>query len=340
MLNGDDLLAWGTARLGVKLSALVASCTLWAHPRVFQERRKLDLNGAWFPNTRRARKDEERGNVVNGIILDDNSKANAAIKKAVFGSGVIPERYSACHIWPKSCYDPRYHTCIANLVLLPAALASLTDHDPEVIACLKYRSFELYGWHPAEMPPPERPAGYPDGWLDPSFVSSKMCKEVPGPQKPAAKMSYEHGKQNIDDNFIVNALRSIIENFDDHYEKVSRRKFREINGDHRIVALGSSENGTGFYVFDVYDDQINFCKYAPSVLMLFFYKSKYLYFMRNPFDCMPLKNLRSNENPKNGKIYRRLMFGETPSGSLSTGDASLDAMFCRGTKGTPYSFGV
>ncbi|HWQ55093.1 MAG TPA: hypothetical protein VN442_15505 [Bryobacteraceae bacterium] len=41
---------------------------------------------------------------------------------------------AVCHIWPNSCYDERYHTCVANLVLLPSALASLTDFDPQVRA--------------------------------------------------------------------------------------------------------------------------------------------------------------------------------------------------------------
>ena len=338
MLNGDDLLASGTARLGVKLPALVASCGLWAHPRVFQECRKLDPNGAWFPNTRRARKDEKRGEVVNGITLDDNSKANQAIKKAVFGSGVMPKRYGACHIWPKSCYDPRYHTCIANLVLLPVALASLTDHDPEVIACLKCRSFELYGWHPDDMPPPERPPGYPDGWLDPSFVSSKMWKDVPVAKWPLVGMSCAHGEQSIDDHFITGVLRSIIENFDSHYERVSRRKFREINGDHKIVALGARKNETGSYIFDVYESQIDFCGHSPSLFIFCFYESKYLWILRNPSDCMLFKNLRSYRNSRNGNIYRRLTFRENLNGSLSTGNVSLDAIFYRGTQGVPYSF--
>jgi hypothetical protein len=338
MLNGDDLLASGTARLGVKLPALVAGCSLWAHPRVFQERRKLDPSGAWFPNTRRARNDEKRGEVVNGITLDDNSKANQAIKKAVFGSGVMPKRYSACHIWPKSCYDPRYHTCIANLVLLPVALASLTDHDPEVIACLKYRSFELYGWHPDDRPPPERPPGYPDGWLDPSFVSSKMWKDVPIAKRPLVGISCDHGEQSIDDHFITGILRSIIENFDGHYEKIGRRKFREINGDRRIVALGARKNITGSYIFDVYENQIGFCRNSPSLLIFCFHESEYFWILRNPSDCMLLKNFTSYRNSRNGNMYRRFTFRETSSGSFSTGNASLDAIFYRGTQGIPYSF--
>lgn len=72
--------------------------------------------------------------------------------------------WETCHVWPKSCYDVRYHTAPANLVLLPRAIAGLTDHDPDVLAALQFRAFELYGWHPEEVPPPPRPPGYPETW--------------------------------------------------------------------------------------------------------------------------------------------------------------------------------
>lgn len=67
---------------------------------------------------------ERRGQFVDGVRLDDNTYANQAIKIAAIGSREI-EGFHTSHVWPGSCYDPRYHTCIANLVLIPAPLAGL-----------------------------------------------------------------------------------------------------------------------------------------------------------------------------------------------------------------------
>lgn len=56
-----------------------------------------------------------------------------------------------CHIWPGTTYDERYHTLLANLVLIPRILANLSDYFNAVIDVLKYRSYELYGWYPEEL---------------------------------------------------------------------------------------------------------------------------------------------------------------------------------------------
>jgi hypothetical protein len=92
--------------------------------------------------------------------------------------------FECCHIWPNTCYDVRYHTVIANLVLLPRALAGLTDHDPQVQAALQYRSFELYRWHPEEWPAPERPAGFADQWRDPEPDPAAETASGPRPRAP------------------------------------------------------------------------------------------------------------------------------------------------------------
>ena len=75
--------------------------------------------------------------------------------------------FECCHIWPRTCYDPRYHTAIANLVLLPRVLAGLTDHDPSIQRAIQYRAFELYRWYPDGEQPPEQPQVYPENWREP-----------------------------------------------------------------------------------------------------------------------------------------------------------------------------
>lgn len=116
--------------------------------------------GSWFKcKYRRAKNVEQRREeTTNGIILDDNTMANQAIKKAVlkglekYGihkTGIkIFKGFEACHIWEKTCYDERYHTSVANLVLIPREIAGLTDHCDAVKELLKYESFKRFGFLP------------------------------------------------------------------------------------------------------------------------------------------------------------------------------------------------
>jgi hypothetical protein len=113
------------------------------------------------------------------VILDDNTYANYAIKQAIGCSRNNLIGFEACHIWPGTCYDERYHTLVANLVLLPRALACLTDHYDPVGKVLQYRAFELYGWHPENREQPTRPlVGYPDTWREPQPFSSAVAIAV------------------------------------------------------------------------------------------------------------------------------------------------------------------
>lgn len=91
------------------------------------------------------------------VKLDDNTYANKAIKSVVLAglkhygldvSGIKFDRYEACHIWPGSCYNEKYHTSVANLVLLPREIAGLTDHCKAVEDLLKYEAFKRFKFKP------------------------------------------------------------------------------------------------------------------------------------------------------------------------------------------------
>lgn len=56
---------------------------------------------------------------------------------------------------------------IANLVLIPRALAGLTDHRQAMQTILQYRAYELYGWHPDEQPTPKSPPNFRENWRNP-----------------------------------------------------------------------------------------------------------------------------------------------------------------------------
>lgn len=168
MLYAGALITRACANQGVRLDALIAETAIWANPKVHSRQIAKTSTAALFPTIRRARpgQGEKRG-LKDGIRLDDNNYANVAIKRALGQHRTKIIGFETCHVWPKTCYDCRYHTAIPNLVLIPRALAGLTDHDRSVQAALQYRSYELYGWHPEEVPVPERPAGYPPNWLEP-----------------------------------------------------------------------------------------------------------------------------------------------------------------------------
>lgn len=128
---------------------------------------------SWYNCT--VRRDGTRSNQKfdsNGIRLDDNTYANRAIKKAI---GIGLERkygfkksvkikdfngFGVCHIWDGTCYDEKYHTSVANLVLIPRSIAGLSDHCEEVKDILKYESWRRFGFKPDGEPTPVKPKLY------------------------------------------------------------------------------------------------------------------------------------------------------------------------------------
>ncbi|WP_043586734.1 hypothetical protein [Geminisphaera colitermitum] len=127
---------------GVKLAEFIAATSVWASLETYQHVITYFPDGCLVPNTRRARWGDT---LPDGVNFDSNQQASAAIR-LLTGIPRSKSGFSACHIYEDSCYDTRYHTCVANLVLIPDSLESLTDHYPHVIECLKYRAWELYEW--------------------------------------------------------------------------------------------------------------------------------------------------------------------------------------------------
>ena len=175
---------------------LVAQSAIFCDPNVFdsvkngkmgsKDNRALKGNpdGAWYHYTKRRAKAkiEKRsqkttqsiGGQVYDVVLDDNTYANIAIKSAIrvglenkyqsleylYNSDTKLRDFEACHIWPNTCYDARYHTSVANLVLLPRPLAGLTDHCEAVKKILQYKAWELFKWKPEGALQPNKPKDY------------------------------------------------------------------------------------------------------------------------------------------------------------------------------------
>lgn len=165
-INGNKELAETVEKFKVDLPGLVAATSIWASPEVCQKLKDKTGSCVRYKDVRRKKGGETRGR--NGdIILDDNTYANNAIKWAVGIRRKDIENYEVCHIWSGTCHDVRFHTAIPNLVLIPSALASLSDESEEVQAALRYRSYKLYKWVPDGEYPPRRPDVYPSNWRTP-----------------------------------------------------------------------------------------------------------------------------------------------------------------------------
>lgn len=151
----------------VDIAQLIAKCAIFASPDVVKPK-IADKSALLFPKVRRGRNTsknkEKRGSIIDGIRIDDNTYANRGIKK-ILGNYEF-KNYEVCHIWPNTATDERYFSMIPNMVLLPRAIAGLTDHLETIQQILQYRAFSLYGWKPDEADVPQIPLNYPQSWRD------------------------------------------------------------------------------------------------------------------------------------------------------------------------------
>ena len=78
----------------------------------------------------------------------------------MFKSKTENSGYVASYILSETCYDARYHTSVANVVLLPREIAGLTDHCQAVEDLLKYEAWKRFRFKPDEEEVPQRPKNY------------------------------------------------------------------------------------------------------------------------------------------------------------------------------------
>ena len=146
---------------------LIAKNALFCTIDVAKEVRKKSNTYSWYNNKYRriSSKDKTDGKKIresdeDGVILDNNTMANLAIKTAIKKSLSVKGKFSdymVCHIWDSTCYDARYHTSVFNLVLVPTAIAGLTDYNQAVKEMLQYESAHRFGVYPKGKTCPEKP---------------------------------------------------------------------------------------------------------------------------------------------------------------------------------------
>ena len=162
--DGLDALESACVDARISLMPLVCATCKWVDPETF---RRLPV---WYPeyhrrapiydasytrqytNTRKT-----TGEVLNKT--EPNIHASKAIRQAMgLPVGWRGYNWTVCHIWGIDdpafrqsniiIQDPRYYSCVANMVLLPTPLKALTDSAPEIKHMLRVCAYRIYGWIP------------------------------------------------------------------------------------------------------------------------------------------------------------------------------------------------
>jgi hypothetical protein len=167
---------------------LLVRTSRWVHPETFKAlpvwcpwvaRGQPLFDAAWqgrYTNTKRA----------TGLT-SEKFEGNVAAAKALIAALDVatprPSNWTVCHIWgyddpnfgPSGSvvHDPRFYSCIGNMVWLPTSLKGFTDSLPEVKSLLRVCAYYLYGFlcdHPNTQAEAQRigdgwiPAHYPSAW--------------------------------------------------------------------------------------------------------------------------------------------------------------------------------
>ena len=91
--------------------------------------------------------------------LEENIRAGKALVCALgVRPSPKPRTWTVCHIWGYDddrfatesiiVKDPRYYSCVGNMVWLPTPMKGFTDTVPEIKRMLRTCAYYLYGWVP------------------------------------------------------------------------------------------------------------------------------------------------------------------------------------------------
>ena len=198
---------------------LIERTARWVHPETF---RALPV---WAPHTARGRplydatwaRRYTNTRQATGIKAEKFEGNIAALNALVSALGVAspkPKNWTVCHIWGYDdpafakrsaiVQDPKYFSCIANMVWLPTSLKGFTDTLPEIKAMLRVCAFYLYGWtceHPSVVAQADQvrsgwvPSNYPKSW--PSKYSPAVHPLGMAPFTDRVKREIAKRKQKI-----------------------------------------------------------------------------------------------------------------------------------------------
>lgn len=173
LLDGVGALASVLRRAGYASPMhAVAAHTVFLHPDTVVQ----TGGAALFPIARDFNRRGELTSSADGtrLLLDDNTSPTLAFCWAACQKKGPDVQFN--HVYSDS-RNPDLYTALWNICVTPAFLAKTTDgrNHPEVVAALRRRSFELYGYHPDSEPVPAAPDGYDElDWPDPPAAASDL----------------------------------------------------------------------------------------------------------------------------------------------------------------------
>jgi hypothetical protein len=165
---------------------MIARTSRWVHPETFK------ALPVWCPDTARGRpRFDSRWNrglkSKAGVPKTEaNIRAANAFVTALGVGNPKPKNWTVCHIWgyddetfagrSNIVQDPRFYSCIGNMIWLPTPLKGFTDSVHAIKKCIRFCAFQLYGWvcehndlknAVEDIRKGELPEGYPDSWPTP-----------------------------------------------------------------------------------------------------------------------------------------------------------------------------
>jgi hypothetical protein len=183
---GDGLDALRAELSLAEVMRLIEQTARWVDPATFR------LLPVWYPeHSRRGlfykadwsapQMNRNRQTGVEVHKHEGNNYAAKALTQALGLRGRNRPNWSCCHIWgvDDATYastnvivqDPRYYSCVANMVLLPSPLKAFTDVMSEVKAMLRACAYHTYGWRcdheaasTADMNAITSDRAYPPSW--------------------------------------------------------------------------------------------------------------------------------------------------------------------------------
>jgi hypothetical protein len=173
------------------IAELIERTARWVHPNTFK------ALPVWAPHAARGRPlydaswtrrytNRHKATGTTAEKFEGNVAALNALVAALDVAVPKPKNWTVCHIWgyddptfakrSSVVQDPRFFSCVANMVWLPTSLKGFTDTLPEIKAMLRVCSYHLYGWaceHPSVQEQADQvragwiPQDYPKTWPRP-----------------------------------------------------------------------------------------------------------------------------------------------------------------------------
>jgi hypothetical protein len=191
---------------------LIERTARWVNPETF---RRLPV---WAPHTARGRAlydanwsrrytNTRQATKITAEKFEGNVAALNALVAALGVASPKPKNWTVCHIWgyddpsfaqqSSVVQDPRYFSCVANMVWLPTPLKGFTDTLPEIKAMLRVCAFHLYGWaceHPSVTKQAEKVRS---GWIPKGYPATWPSLEYPGILPPGTAPFSERIEREI-----------------------------------------------------------------------------------------------------------------------------------------------